>query len=89
MKKLQEAVTQSLASFDEKLVKLFHQKIKTEMVVNQVGLGSEECRWWSSGAYKYYLAHNSLPLVHQLHWSSNHLHWRDPQNCGWLSNPID
>lgn len=38
MKKLQETVTQSLANFDERLVKLFQQKIKTEMAINQVCL---------------------------------------------------
>ena len=38
MKKLQETVAQSLASFDERVVKLFHQKIKTEMAINQVRL---------------------------------------------------
>ena len=38
MKKLQETVAQSLVNFDERVVKLFQQKIKTEMAINQVHL---------------------------------------------------
>ena len=37
LRKLQSSITQSMEQFDERLYKLFHLKIKTEMSVQQVG----------------------------------------------------
>lgn len=36
MKKLQESIQHSMGTFDERLMKLFQQKVKTELVVQQV-----------------------------------------------------
>ena len=37
LRKLQSSITQAMEQFDERLYKLFHLKIKTEMSVQQVG----------------------------------------------------
>ena len=37
LKKLQSGITDATASFDEKLSQLFQRKVKTEMVIYQVG----------------------------------------------------
>ena len=36
MKKLQESIQQSMGTFNERLMKLFQQKVKTELAVQQV-----------------------------------------------------